>query len=113
MKEKSEIEREEMEVLHKRAIQNITDELNQFRDASEKKLAETSDAHAKAVFELQGIIKEILAARAAESNFAKAEADRLGKEFAQLMKENTECFNMLQNLVPLSELESARWDVSR
>ena len=68
------------------------------------------DAHSKTVQELQEMIEELIAARAAESNFAKEEADRLNQELSQLMNENMECFRLLQTLVPKSELDSARCD---
>ena len=110
VKEKNRIEKEEVEISKARAIRTITEELSLVRERCETSMSSMRDAHSKTVQELQEMIEELIAARAAESNFAKEEADRLNQELSQLMNENMECFRLLQTLVPKSELDSARCD---
>jgi hypothetical protein len=108
MTEKINAEKMEMETLNRRAFLRIAEEVHTMRDTAEKDILQLNSAHTAAISELQAMIEELISTRAAETNLARREADRLGKDLAQMLKENMECFQLLQELTPRSELESTR-----
>ncbi len=109
MNEKIHVEKSEVDIMNRRAFQRIADEVNTMREIAEGDLLQLNSAHSKAINELQVMIEDLISTRAAESSLARREADRLGKDLAQMLKENMECFQLLQELAPKSELESTRF----
>ena len=101
-------ETKEIEQRAKTEAKELGDELQRLRKKIQADYSSSEKARGFALNEMLPVIDELVASKSAEASEARKEASRLSQEVASLMEENINCYQQLQNVVPIIELEKAR-----